>query len=137
MVLLALGLTTLFNVYIYPTKTNLKLLYKILKSLAFGLKRNDKKDKNSEMLAKASVKILEGDSLSKIKKEEIENFKKIKKIGKRKRKEMPLLFKRVLRHKYLLCCVSSILISPNFFCFFFESLGLLLKRKNLFICNFF
>jgi hypothetical protein len=59
-ILLAIGLTILLNLYICPTKIILKLLHNIqfqVKSLTFGLKRSNKKAKSFEMLAKALVKI--------------------------------------------------------------------------------
>jgi hypothetical protein len=52
MVLLAISLTILFNLYICPTEVILRLLHGIqfqVKSLTFGLKRSDKKAKNFEM----------------------------------------------------------------------------------------
>jgi pilus assembly protein TadC len=67
-----------------------------VKILIFGLKKNDKKAKIFEILAKASVKILEGDSLSKIEEGEIENIKKEEEL-KRLEKEMPLLFRGVFK----------------------------------------
>jgi hypothetical protein len=62
MVLLAIGRTILFNLCIYPTEVILRLLHGIqfqVKSLTFSLKRSDKKAKSFELLAKASVKMLE------------------------------------------------------------------------------
>jgi hypothetical protein len=50
-ILLAIGLTILFNL----DKNN---SFQV-KSLTFGLKRSDKKAKSFELLAKASVKMLE------------------------------------------------------------------------------
>jgi hypothetical protein len=79
MVLLAIGLTILFNLYICPTEVILRLLHGIqfqVKSLTFGLKRSDKKVKSFELLVKASVKMLEGDSLSKVEEGEIEKINK-------------------------------------------------------------
>jgi hypothetical protein len=64
MVLLAIGLTILFNLYINPMEIILRLFRGIqfhVKSLTFGLKRRDKKAKNFEMLAKALVKMLRGE----------------------------------------------------------------------------
>jgi hypothetical protein len=52
MVLLAVGLTTLFNLYICPTEVILRLLHGLqfqVKSLIFGLKRIDKKVKSFEI----------------------------------------------------------------------------------------
>jgi hypothetical protein len=69
----------LFNLCICPTEVILRLLHGIqfqVKSLTFGLKRGDKKAKNFEMLAKALVKRLEGDSLSKIEEGKIEKINK-------------------------------------------------------------
>jgi hypothetical protein len=81
MMLLAIGLTILFNLYICPTEVILRLLHGIqfqVKSLTFGLRRSDKKAKSFELLAKASVKMLEGDSLSKVEEGEIEKINKEK-----------------------------------------------------------
>jgi hypothetical protein len=78
MVLLAVGLI-LFNLYICPTEVILRLLHGIqfqVKSLTFGLKRSDKKAKSFEMLVKALIKMLEGESLSKVKEGEIEKINK-------------------------------------------------------------
>jgi hypothetical protein len=53
MVLLAIGLAILFNLYIYLTEVILRLLHGIqfqVKSLTFGLKRNNKKAKNFESI---------------------------------------------------------------------------------------
>jgi hypothetical protein len=50
-----------------------------VKSLIFGLKRSDKKVKNFELLAKVSVKMLEGNFFSKVEEG------KIKKINKKKK----------------------------------------------------
>jgi hypothetical protein len=119
MVLLAVGLTILFNLYICLTKITLKLLHGIqfqVKSLTFGLKRSDKKAKSFEMLTKASVKILEGDSLSKVEEGEIEKINKeeeeLKKLGKEEDNKFPCCFEGFLKHKCLLCwCISSIIIS--------------------------
>jgi hypothetical protein len=90
MVLLAIGLTILFNLYICPTEVILRLFHGIqfqVKSLTFGLKRSDKKAKSFELLAKASVKMLEGDSLSKIEEGEIEKINKEEEELKRLEKE--------------------------------------------------
>jgi hypothetical protein len=57
------------------------------------------------MLTKASVKILEGDSLSKIKEGEIENIKReeeLKSLGKEEEKKCPCCLEGFLRHKCLL-----------------------------------
>jgi hypothetical protein len=97
----------------------LRLLHGIqfqVKSLTFGLKRSDKKVKNFEMLAKALVKILEGDSLSKIEEGEIEKINKeeeeLKRLEKEEDNKPPCCFEGFLRHECLFCqCVSSILIS--------------------------
>jgi hypothetical protein len=77
----------------------LRLLHDIqfqVKTLTFGLKRSDKKAKSFELLAKASVKMLEGDSLSKIEEGEIE------KINKEEEE---------LKRLALCWCISSIIIS--------------------------
>jgi hypothetical protein len=60
MVLLAIGRTILFNLYICPTEVILRSLNEIqfqVKSLTFGLKESDKKTKNFEMLAKVLIKM--------------------------------------------------------------------------------
>jgi hypothetical protein len=118
MVLLAIGLTILFNLYICPTEVILRLLHGIqfqVKSLTFGLKRIDKKAKSFELLAKASVKMLEGDSLSKVEEGEIEKINKeeeLKRVEKEEDNKFPCCFEGFLRHKCLLCwCISSITIS--------------------------
>jgi hypothetical protein len=119
MVLLAVGLTILFNLYICPMEVILRLLHGIqfqIKNLTFGLKRSDKKAKNFEMLAKASVKMLEGDSLSKVEEGEIEKINKeeeeLKRLEKEEDNESPCCFEGFLRHKCLFCwCISKILIS--------------------------
>jgi hypothetical protein len=119
MVLLAIGLTILFNLYICSTEVILRLLHGIqfqIKSLTFGVKRSDKKEKSFELLAKASVKMLEGDSLSKIEEGEIEKIKKeeeeLKRLEKEEDNKFPCCFEGFMRHKCLLCwCISSIIIS--------------------------
>jgi hypothetical protein len=61
------------------TEVILRLFYGIefqVKNLTFGLKRSDKKAKSFELLVKASVKMLEGDSLSKVEEGEIEKIRK-------------------------------------------------------------
>jgi hypothetical protein len=87
-----------------------------VKSLTFGLKRSDKKAKSFELLTKASVKMLEGDSPSKIKEGEIEKInkeeEKLKKLEKEEDNKFPCCFEGFLRHKCLLCwCICSIIIS--------------------------
>jgi hypothetical protein len=118
MVFLAIGLTILFNLYICPTEVILRLLHSIqfqVKSLTFGLRRSDKKAKSFELLAKALVKMLEGDSLSKIEEGEIEKINKeeeLKRLEKEKDNKFPCYFEGFMRHKCLLCwCISSIIIS--------------------------
>jgi hypothetical protein len=79
MVLLAIGLTIMFNLYICPMEVILRVLHGIqfqVKSLTFGLKKSDKKAKNLEILVKTLVKILEDDSLSKVEEGEIEKINK-------------------------------------------------------------
>jgi hypothetical protein len=118
MVLLATGLTILFNLYICPTEVILRLLHGIqfqVKSLTFGLKRSDKKAKSFELLAKASVKMLEGDSLSKVEEGEIERINKeeeeLKRLEKEEDNKFPCCFEGFLRYKCLFCwCISSIII---------------------------
>jgi hypothetical protein len=78
--LLAIGLMILLN--LYPTEVILRLLHGIqfqMKNLIFGLKRNDKKTKNFEMLVKTSVKMLESDFFWKVEEREIEKLTKKKK----------------------------------------------------------
>jgi hypothetical protein len=58
-----------------------------VKSLTFGLKRSDKKAKSFELFAKASVKMLEADSLSKVEEGEIERINKEEEEPKRLEKE--------------------------------------------------
>jgi hypothetical protein len=103
MVLLAIGLTILFNLYICPTEVILRLLHGIqfqVKSLTFGLKRSDKKAKSFELLAKGSVKMLEGDSLSKIEEEEIEKINKeeeLKRLEKEEDNKFPCCLEGFMR----------------------------------------
>jgi hypothetical protein len=119
MVLLAISLTILFNLYICPTEVILRLLHDIqfqVKNLTFGLKRSDKKAKSFELLAKASVKMLEGDSLFKIEEGEIEKINKeeeeLKRLEKEEDNKFPCCFEGFMRHKCLLYwCISSIIIS--------------------------
>jgi hypothetical protein len=118
MVLLAIGLTILFNLYICPTEVILRLFHGIqfqVKSLTFGLKRSDKKVKSFEMLTKALVKMLEGEFLSKVEKGEIEKINKeeeLKRLEKEENNKFSCCFECFLRHKCLFCwCVSRILIS--------------------------
>jgi hypothetical protein len=47
-----------------------------VKKFNFGLKRSNKKTKSFEMLAKVSVKMLEGESLSKVEEGKIEKINK-------------------------------------------------------------
>jgi hypothetical protein len=68
------------------------------------------------MLAKALVKMLEGESLSKVEEGEIEKINKeeeeLKRLEKEEDNKFPCCFEGFLRHKYLFCwCISSILIS--------------------------
>jgi formylmethanofuran dehydrogenase subunit B len=54
MVLLAFGMTILFNIYICPTEVILRLLHNIqfqVSFLSLGLKRSNKKAKHMEMIA--------------------------------------------------------------------------------------
>jgi hypothetical protein len=119
MILLAIGLTILFNLYICSTVVILRLLHGIqfqVKSLTFGLKRSDKKAKSFDLLGKASVKMLEGDSLSKIEEGEIKKInreeEKLKRLETEEDNKFPCCFEGFLRHKCLLCwCISSIIIS--------------------------
>jgi hypothetical protein len=117
LLLLAIGLTILFNLYICPTEVILRLFHGIqfqVKSLIFGLKRNDKKAKSFELLVKASVKMLEGDSLSKIEGEieKINKEEELKRLEKAEDNKFPCCFEGFMRHKCLLCwCISSIIIS--------------------------
>jgi hypothetical protein len=67
------------------------------------------------MLPKTSIKMLEGDSLSKVEEGEIEKInreeQKLKKLEKEKNNKFPCCFEGFLRYKCLFCwCISSILI---------------------------
>jgi hypothetical protein len=98
------------------TEVILRLLHGIqfqVKSLTSGLKKNYKKAKNFEMLAKALVKMLEGDCLSNIEEGKIEKINKeeeeLKKLEKEEDNKFACCFEGFFSHKCLFCwCVSSI-----------------------------
>jgi hypothetical protein len=86
-----------------------------LKSLNFGLKRSDKKAKSFEMIAKALVKMLEGESLSNVEEGEIEKINKeeeeLKRLEKEEDNKFPCCFESFLRHKCLLAIATVISIA--------------------------